>query len=239
MVAGALGIARSKSAAVLVRGLVLANVPPDEISDCVGAPDEIVRMYEKVFWNVRPKLRAAGYIAICIRAFSDSVNDAVCLRLAFLYGRDVLLEVAGVQQMKASTVQLLDDVVAADVRRRALAAANCPVTPANAHRVMRAYLKLRNTERKERVAETRQARQRAKLELAKQKLEARRRDLEEKAVLLAEREKAVSERERRCERLIAEARGLQRDATARPIAASRLAALGQPRKPPAGESRVA
>jgi hypothetical protein len=227
VVARAFSIARSRSAAVLVRGLVLAKVPPDGISACVGATVETIRMYEQVFWNVRPMLHAAGYVAICVRAFSDSVEDAVCLRLAYLYGKDVFLQVMGVQQMEAPTVKLVGDVVSANVRRRALAAANCPVTAANAHGAVRAYLELRNTERKEQLAELRQVRQREKLKLAKQKLEARRRDLEEKAARLAEREKAVAEREKRCERLIGEARALQR------------AALGQTRKPLAGESRVA
>ncbi len=238
-VAGAFCIARSATSSLLVRGLVVANVPASEIVQCIGTDTETIQMFECIFWNVRSRRQAAGYIAICISQFAGSAEDAVPLRLAYLYGKDVFLQLLGVHKVDRQTEILISTLIAANARRRALIAARCPVSPANAHQVIRSYLQLCVAERKSQMHQSKIHRWREELKLKRRKLEARRRAFEERALRLAEREKAVTEREERCLRLIAEMKVLLQQHQPRDIAAPRLAALTRSRTVPEATSRVA
>ncbi len=238
-VSRAFKIARSSPASQLVRGLVLADVDVVEIARHVHASKEAVGLFEQVFWNVRPHLKACGYTFLAIESLGIDAQQAECLRLARAHGADVFLQVLGARELQPDTVVLLQRLATKAVCLRALAAMQRPMQSAqDAARDVRSYLQLRKLEMKEMRERLKLQQMQRQVEAAavnldkntrtqRANLKAERQRLEELAAQFVRRERTLAEREAECARMMAEAQQVVRENEKPTVATPALAALRQ------------
>ncbi len=236
-IARAFAIARSSAASHLVRGLVLADMDAAEIARCADASKEAVALFARMFWNVRPRLRAPGYIYAAIQSLELEQQETLNLELAYAHGQDTFLEALGVAKLKPATSALVQELCAKRARLRALAAMQRPIQSAqDATRAVKTYLQLRRQEMTEgrerhRLEQVQRQVETAAVNLDKNartqrtNLKAERRRLEELAAQLARRQQALAEREAECARMMAEAQQVVRENEKPAVATPALAAL--------------
>lgn len=79
-----------------IEARILAGQSDEEIAECFGISSDIIKYYEKVFFNVREKLNNSDYIMTCVigpsvqAGLSDRDYDLLWKLFGYLYGPTVL-----------------------------------------------------------------------------------------------------------------------------------------------------
>lgn len=136
-----------------IDALVVADMPTEEIANYLSLPASVVETYELCFFDLRRHLNKTGAVRTYIgsriadRGNRDLDPDPFWKQVALSSGADALLALWSNGELEPAIQSKLDNIVCAQVRRRALQAVYVrDVNSHNAHDVMAEYLELRRTE---------------------------------------------------------------------------------------------
>lgn len=107
-----------------IEARLLAGQSNEEIAECFGISPDIIKYYEKIFFNVREKLNSSDYIMTCIigpsvqAGLSDRDYDLLWKLFGYLYGPIVLdsFIMTTSRRYRPTTMSEVDAALADDTR---------------------------------------------------------------------------------------------------------------------------
>jgi hypothetical protein len=134
----------------ILEGAILTEANAEEISSFLCLPEEVVAMYENIYFNVRPFMSGAGLIYAKVlvpsfrRAMIDKDLDLVLKSIAYACDWDVFMKFCSRKPLGKREADILDNMVISELKRVAYKAAlQIEINNYNVNEVIEQYLNIR------------------------------------------------------------------------------------------------
>ena len=134
----------------ILEGAILTEANAEEIASFLCLPEEVVAMYENIYFNVRPFMSGAGLIYAKVlvpsfrRAMIDKDLDLVLKSIAYACDWDVFMKFCSRKPLAKREADILDNMVISELKRVAYRAAlQIEINQYNVNEVIEQYLNIR------------------------------------------------------------------------------------------------